>query len=339
MIPDWTGMQPIGLKELEDDAASRFKLRACNSLIRSNGIRCCVRGCNRWLAKRERPGPIGPDAYCPDHGVSVSTSPTYIYKDYRDNFIIAAPRLEQVKKFKVESWRLGYERSEDALTWNVFMGLARLNGLRSAFYSLTGMEIDEGPEPELYLWGIRVLDEVPRVWAKLKDVRRDLNEGAGWPTEPDVILRAPGRGIALIEAKFGSANGTLSGKKERFGGVATFLDGYPCAAEEIDPLNRAWIKGQRPGQVLQQLLRNVIFAQRLAEAGEVPFVVNLVRATDELTIVERLTDHLAVDSPVSFRRCTWEALFELPLLSAEDAKPLRHYLDNKTNKLARAFEQ
>jgi hypothetical protein len=34
---------------------------------------------------------------------------------------------------KVESWRLGFETSEDALSWNVFVSLYALRGLTEAF--------------------------------------------------------------------------------------------------------------------------------------------------------------------------------------------------------------
>lgn len=331
---NWTGTRPLGWQELEDNAAVRYTLQARDSLIRDDRIRCCVRNCHRWLAKRHR-GPSDPNAFCPDHGVSVSASPTYVYKDYRHNFIIDVPTLERVKGLKVESWRVGNERSEDALSWNVFVGLAGLNGLGSAFQSLTGIKVNV--EPELYLWGVRISDEVPRVWCKLNEARLALKEGTRWPTEPNVILRVPGQAIVLIEAKFGSPNGTMSGKKERFGDVGEFLDSYPCVAGKVEPLNREWIAKQPPGQVLQQLVRNVIFAQRLAEEGEIPLVVNLVRETEELEVAERLTAHLALNSPVCFRRCAWEGLYQLPILSRQDAKPLMRYFENKTNKLVKAF--
>jgi hypothetical protein len=324
----------MGLEELEENAAGRYTLQAHDALIRKDAIRCCAHGCHRWLAKRSR-GLKDPNAFCPDHGVSVSASPTYVFNDYRHNFIIDVPILERVKLLKVESWRLGNERSEDALSWNVFVGLAGLGGLASTFHSLTGIKVDV--EPELYLWGVRIPDEQPCLWSRLREVRLVLQEGAGWPTEPDVILRVPGRAIVLIEAKFGSPNGSMLGNEERFGVPSEFLDRYPCVAGKVDPLNRAWIEGQPPGQILQQLLRNVIFAQWLAEENEVPFVVNLVRAADEADIEERLTAHLAANGSVCFRRCTWERLFQLPLLSSENARPLRRYFENKTNRLNRAF--
>ena len=333
---NWTSTQPIGLYELKENAAIRYTPKAQDSLICDDRIRCCVRGCNQWLAKRDR-GPTDPNSFCPEHGISVSTSPTYVYADYRRNFIIGIDILDRVKSLKVESWRLGNERSEDALSWNVFVGLFALNGLAAAFYILTGIKINT--KPELYLWGVKVPDEQPEVWHKLEDVRGKLENGVRIPTEPDIILRAPGQAIVLIEAKFGSPNGTMEGQEERFGDVAEFLNRYPCREGKADPLNRAWIEEQTPGQVLQQLVRNVIFAQWLAEGEEKPFVVNLVRESEKVNVVEQMTNHLAAQGPVRFSRATWEELSKLPLLSHENAATLRHYLENKTNKLARAFQQ
>jgi hypothetical protein len=120
--------------------------------------------------------------------------------------------------------------------------------------------------------------------------------------------------------------------------MAEFLNHYPCVQGNVDPLNRAWIEEQPAGQVLQQLLRKVIFAQRLAAERGVAIVVNLVRATEEPDVGERLTAHLAADSPVGFQRRTWESLFQIPLLSSADATPLKRYIENKTNSLAKAFE-
>lgn len=336
MPVNWTDTQPFGIRDLEENAATRYALNSQYSLLRANSIRCCIRGCNRWLSKRRR-GLSDPNTFCPDHGISVSTSPTYIYEDLRRNFIIDLNILNQVVPLKVESWRLVNENSEDAVSWNVFMALAGLKGLAAAFRHLTGIEIDT--EPELYLWGISVLAQQPYVWPKLVEVRRDLENGVGIPTEPDIILRVPGRAVVLIEAKFGSPNGTMKGQEERFGTVGEFLDRYPACEDRLDPLNRQWIEEQSPEVVLQQLIRNVIFAQWLADEGEIPFVVNLVRDADEVDVANRMANHLSENGPVKFRRATWEGLSQLALLGQPGATPLRSYFQNKTNKLAKAFFQ
>ena len=200
---------------------------------------------------------------------------------------------------------------------------------------LAGVETDT--QPELYLWGIRFSDEEPRVWDKLIEVRRILERRAGIPTEPDIILRIPGRLLVLIEAKFGSSNGTLLGQEERFGDVSEFLDIYPGVTGKPDPLNREWIEQQEPSAVLQQLVRNIIFAQWLAGDNEQSLVVNLVRESEEQNVADKINNHLAANGPVSFRRCSWESLFHLSTFSSSAAEPLQCYLVNKTNKLTKAF--
>src|SRR5947208_796525 len=137
----------------------------------------------------------------------------------------------------------------------------------------TGKRATGLAELELYLWGIRISDDAPRVMDRLIEVRKVLESGPGIPTEPDIILRAPGRAIVLIEAKFGSPNGTMSGQEERFGDVWEFLDRYPGVEGKGDPLNRDAILDLEPKGVYQQLVRNVIFAQWLGDEGEIPLVV------------------------------------------------------------------
>jgi len=66
----------------------------------------------------------------------VSKKPTYIYQDAQRNFIIGKDIARRISK--VEKWRLGFETSEDALSWNVFVGLFALEGLAETFKALTG---------------------------------------------------------------------------------------------------------------------------------------------------------------------------------------------------------
>ncbi len=335
MPPNWSGTQLIGVNQLELNAARRYSAVDANPLVGGDQVRCCFRDCDRWLAQRHQ-GAIGPVCFCDIHGVSVSTKPTYVYQDYRQNFIVDLALLERVKKLKVESWRLGYEKSEDALSWNVFVGLAGLEGLNAAFRLLTGREVDG--EPELYLWGVRIDGSAPpQRWANLVRVRQELEAGFSIPTEPDIMLRYPGDCLVLIEAKFGSPNGTLERQKARFGTVSEYLNRYRSAPGQSDPLDRNWIRQQAPEDILEQLCRNVIFAQWLSQTGEQPIVVNLVREGEEPNVSKLLSPHLARECPVRFRRATWECLARLSLMDSEEAEPLRSYLNNKSFELTSAF--
>jgi hypothetical protein len=238
---------------------------------------------------------------------------------------------------KVETWRLGNEGSEDALTWNVFVPLFHL-GLLPAL--LEQLDLDRTmSEVELYLWGNRILKTpgTKMVWDNLARVRDALERGTGFPTEPDIILRVPGRLLVLIEAKFGSSNATLFHKEDRFGGVDEFLARYPAREGSEDPIDRKWIEEQAPKCVLEQLVRNVVFATHLAEKGERMIVLNLVRGSDEITVENRFRKHLVRQGPVEFRRATWESFWPIFARAGDNATPVLNYLANKSLGLEVAF--
>ncbi len=330
MLVPWSGHTPSGWTDMEADAADRYVLSASSPLLRDvegrREVRCCIRDCGHWLPARRRGVP---NEYCREHHISVSTSPTYVYRDAKSNFIVAAGELDGLEK--VERWRLGNESSEDALSWNLFVSLLHLGLLDTALPVLGVYGV-----PHLYLWGNRIA-EPPEFWPRLRSVRGVLENGAGFPTEPDIIVHVPGRLLLLIEAKFGSPNGTLVGKEDRFGSVDDFLARYPSAEGVTDPLNRQWIAEQEPEHVLEQLCRNVILATHLAAKGERMVVANLVRADAEVKVEAEFRRHLMPDSPVEFRRLTWESFWPILAAHGEDAAPVRTYLANKTLRLRRAF--
>lgn len=327
----WNPAPPFGLGQIEADAADRYRKGSDRPLLRAEEIRCCIRDCETWLPLFHRGADVGLSS-CPRHGIRMSASPTYVYGSCWRNFLVRIDLARELKK--VESWRLGNERSEDAVSWNVFLSLAELGALGSLVEMLTG--INAADEPELYVWGNGIYG-ARRLEEELERTRHNLEAGMGIPTEPDVMLRVPGRAVVLVEAKLGSPNGTLRGKNLRFGSTEAFLARYRAAEGRVDPLARQWIKQREAHEVLEQLCRNVVFAQHLAEPGERPFVVNLVREHAERDIERRLAPHLASARPVQFRRATWEQIYNLPVVSSDGAAPLRNYLQNKTVNLAKAF--
>lgn len=318
---------PYGISDLKKDAALRYSSSGRESLLHGEHLQCCIRDCGKWLARRRR-GET--PCFCPKHGISMSAKPTYIYRDAKRNFIIGQDFMRNVSK--VERWRLGFETSEDALSWNVFVGLRALGGLAEAFESLTGTM--PSAEPELYLWG-NCIDADCISWPKLLEVRSRLERGMTIPTEPDIILRVEGQAVVLIEAKFGSPNSTFAKKKGRFGSVSEFLRRYGCKKGAMHPLNRAWILEQEPERILEQLCRNAVFAHWLSSEHEQPFVVNLVtrRARNDEGLFHQ---HLSKDG-VRFRVRTWEDLYCLPVIQRQEAAVLRGYLRNKTLNLLPAF--
>jgi hypothetical protein len=328
----WSGTVPFGVSDFEPDAKRRYTGGATNALVRGEELRCCIRGCNRWIARRRR----GASAeYCPDHHISISISPTYVFQDWRSNFIVNPAPISGMSK--VETWRLGNESSEDALSWNVFVPLLHMDLLPAL---LEQLDLDRTmSEVELYLWGNRILKAPGSkgLWDHLSRARKVLERGVGFPTEPDIILRVPGRLLVLIEAKFGSSNATLFHKEDRFGGVDEFLARYPAAEGIEDPIDRKWIEEQAPECVLEQLVRNVVFATHLAEKDERMIVLNLVRESDEITVESKFRKHLIPQGCVEFRRITWESFWPIFVRGGDNATPVLNYLANKSLGLGTAF--
>ena len=328
---------PYGIDELKWEAALRYSKGSPDSLLHGDKMQCCIKDCNELLPRRRNGQRSDPRLFCPQHGISVSTSPTYVFKDSSRNFIVGRELVSQMKK--VEKWRLGNENSEDALSWNVFVGLYALGGLAQAFEKLTGF----APKctPELHLWGNLIDGECNHSCDLLKTPREELEKDIGrLKTEPDIILRVPGQAIVLIEAKCGSPNGVFAKTKERFGRIKDFLNRYRCRDGAPDPLNREWIKTQDPKNILEQLCRNVVFAQRLAAEGEMSMVINLVTRSAIKKEARNDEDHFRkhlFGETVYFHRRTWEDLKALPVIQSQPASVLRRYLENKTINLSKAF--
>ncbi len=255
--------------------------------------RCPIRNCTRTLTtvgfgRGERP-------YCPDHGIRLHTN-TFVYWNGRDhddsarlrNFrfrpdLARAIAIESTTK--AENHRLGYEMSEDALTWNTFVGLAEAGRLRQTLHFLTDREVRG--EPDLYLWG--TLADVggrrPVFYAPLREVGNALERGIKhYKTEPDVILVLPGKLVVCIEAKFGSGNplahnaGNRNSEKprDRDGLLGRYL--APSSPQTRDAIDAAGIGGR----FHSQLFRNVVFASEMAkwEGRECEWhVVNLASQT------------------------------------------------------------
>ena len=177
--------------------------------------RCPIKGCSTPLVaiKYGR----GRKLFCPEHGIRLHSG-TFVYwngpemrRQAQLRNLRVRPELADATALgsatKAESYRLGYEMSEDALSWNVFVGLAEAGQLREAAKYLTGRPVDA--EPDLYLWGLRIdVKNGTRGFFQPLERVRDLLERdiRRFKTEPDIMLVLERQLIVCIEAKFGSGN-------------------------------------------------------------------------------------------------------------------------------------
>jgi hypothetical protein len=253
---------------------------------------CPVRGCHCSL----RTVSLGDGhlPFCADHGIRLHTR-TFVYHNDPGLGDPVDARLRNFpfhpafvgkhvldSKHKAETRRLGYEMSEDALSWNVFVGLLDAGALRAAAEWLIGLPVPQ--EPQLYLWGSRIdlAGDTCDLFAPLLEVRGLLEHDIKrFLTEPDVMLVVPNTLIVCIEAKFGSgnslANDTTVAEGEKPKNVRDlvrrYVDGNALLREA-----RCIKQARLAAPLHSQILRNIVFASSMARRADW-HVVNLVSET------------------------------------------------------------
>jgi hypothetical protein len=252
---------------------------------------------------------------------------------------------------KAESHRLGYEMSEDALSWNVFVSLAEAGKLKDAAYFLTRRTLTV--EPDLYLWGKRIdIHDAERgTFEPLTRVRRLLEASVrNFNTEPDIMLVVGGEIVICIEAKFGSGNSLAHEALIREGDKPTsragLVERYLGMSEK--PSTRSAIQSGSIGTRLHsQLFRNIVFASEMAVKEW--HVVNLVSRTQHklgkdsarTSFADPTSDVLSYLSPESqsrFTYRTWEDLYAKVIRDEAELTNLTNYMLNKSAHFKRSFE-
>lgn len=319
--------------------------------------RCPVRGCSAQLLQapfgKTKDGPRFLP-WCPAHGLRLHTG-TFAYwngpgreSEARLRNFMARPTLAEsialAPGMKVESHRLGYEMSEDAVSWNVFVSLAEAGKLRAAASYLTGRELRE--EPQLYLWGREIREGASTLYPPLQAVRDKLEPDIHtFVTEPDIMLVAENEMVVCIEAKFGSANPLAHEKAVKDGEKPVSRDGL--VERYLRPGSERFVQADRIGAAPRsQLLRNVVFASEMANGCQW-HVVNLVAAS----LAGKNSRDKSYDDPTTeiagylqpdYRHCftyrTWEGLYANCVVGDPALAGLADYLRTKSAHYRRAFE-
>jgi len=325
---------PFGLDDLDPDSARQ---PTDPSLAR-----CYVRDCPRVLARPAR-GKRG--QRCPEHGIYChrsSAGGTYSYADAPRNIIAGAePFREHILRhpFKYESHRMGQERSEDAVSWNVFRSLQEARRL-SDFVRLATGETHPA-EAQLYLWGIRLTDDSFDAWPLLIAARKRFENDLPVDrpqTEPDIALHLPGKYLVLIEAKFTSPN-TYYQRGPRKDKSSLTLDELLSLYDEPEHhiLNREAARAS--DRVFYQLWRNMVFAEWMARFDErqtKAYHLNLVRSGYEQATAKEFAGLISPGFEERFSQITWE---QIHAWSAGDDRlsTMCQYLRMKTAGLTKAF--
>jgi hypothetical protein len=299
-------------------------------------VRCYHRGCNRWLRP---PAQDFQGEFCPEHQIRCHHSrsgPTYSYADQRRNVIVGADLFASRiigHPFKYESHRLGFERSEDALTWNVMRSLQEAGALQEVAAWLTGLVIPE--EPRLYLWGLRVDDDSVVPWDLLIRARERFEQKLPVKrplTEPDIALHLPGRYLVLIEAKFTSPNPTYTTgprKDETSLTKDELIEIYQDPALKILDV----VKAVSINEIHYQLWRNMVFAEWMAlEDGPDTraYLASLTRLGREQESCDQFRELVCPGYGGRFVHRTWEEIDDLWAARIPELLRLHNYLVTKT---------
>ncbi len=342
---------------------SFFKNDLRRSRMGLDNPKCPVKDCSAHIHKIRFQQYQVP--FCPEHGIRIHKNGfVYCNGDSPDNLGVATKRnlllhgdyyLEHFlgKNNKMESGRLCYENSEDAVSYNVFTSLLSDKGsLEKLFHHITKKDIPGNVE--LYLWGNKInFNNKPLEYGPLRHVRDSLEHDIDmFKTEPDIMLVIPGKAVVCIEAKFGSKNPIAMDIHETPGEkpkkIDRLIDRY-CLRNKIINAGEIFIDyAKMPGLFFEQIFRNIVFAASMAkiEGTSDWYVVNLRNQhlmnlkrgePESMPIKRNIRSILRREYKNRFSHLTWEDIYSLCVRDNIQLSNLAWYLKNKTLSYGRAF--
>lgn len=264
-----------------------------------------------------------PEFFCSKHCIFIGPT-TFEYNEATDNLLWASSDdrvlLDAIQRVKRES-RMARERSEDAVSWNVFRGL-ELTGALSAW--LTRLLGHAPNHARVHYWSFD--QTVLGTWPPLVSARDAFSERLSRGSEPDIVIETDDADI-WVEAKLGSGNDTTpSDEGDARRRYSTGADGWfnHVFRQSFDSLA---IAARR-----YELLRLWLLGSYAAHGRSKRFLlVNLVRDGQEEDVDAFAASGFRQQANREFRRATWEEI--MPLLdndADQRVERLTNYLRTKT---------
>lgn len=286
---------------------------------------CPVKGCIKPIPRKKRGDTREPISFlCPDHKIFVTPS-TFEYRDYKDNLLWRDKEdlalLHSISGVKRES-RMGFDNSEDALSWNIFRFLEK-EGLLNNFIArlINGAAVD----PQLIYWSYS--QEENQTLSILCDARKEFELVPEKGSEPDLIVKC-GNALIFIEAKLTAVNNTTptNDKVEQkyvSGGNKWWDEVFVSSFDEI-------ARQKKKYELARFWLLGTWMAQKL---GIDFYLVNLVPAEKERNIVQQFSPHIKQDKHRTFLRIAWEDIYSFIANTAGSSAYkdlILCYFENKT---------
>lgn len=291
--------------------------------ITDTTVECPVKGCSEKVERQREFFKREGRFRCPKHNIYISPS-TFEYQSELDNLLwkdkVDLDLFEKIKKVKRES-RIVRDNSEDAITWNVFRFLEKNNLICNFLQHEINLKDSNA---EVIYWGYS--QPQGGVWDYLQKAREEFELVPSKGSEPDIIIA--GKTLTIIEAKFGAGNKTTPSKpyvEEKYvaGGGGwwekVFSSDFNTVAVKCKKyeLSRFWLLGTWMASQL-----NLNFK-----------LISLTLSNQDRDIENTFKKHIKEDNSRTFKRITWEQIFEYISnsgFSGHDKETMIRYFKNKT---------
>lgn len=265
-------------------------------------VECPVRGCRSHVQRQRGRFVTKPEFLCEEHGIYLSPS-THEYADVRRNFPLIGKAdwdllHHEIATEKRETHRLARERSEDAVTYNVFRSIEQAGRLAELCETFTGREQSAA---ELVYWSYCLPDGGPL--PLLQKARESFRERPARGSEPDLIAVTP-TDIIFIEVKLTSGNETTPSRPESLQLYQEAEGGWYDTVFTTDPqsvavvarkyeLMRFWLLGSWMAKHVGKSFTLVSLTRRVQDPNLERVVAPLLRQTDDRRYVHLTWEQIA----------------------------------------------
>jgi len=318
----------LGVKELKESIK-----------ITETTVECPVKGCSEKVERQRKVFKREERFKCTKHNIYISSS-TFEYQSELDNLLWKGKAdldlFERIKRVKRES-RIARDRSEDAITWNVFRFLEKYDLLSGYLSKLVRNRISNS---EIIYWSYSPSQK--KAWDELQGARKQFETRPQKGSEPDIIIKS-NNALFFVEAKFKASNNTVckSENPEVWKKYETSDDNW------FSKIFKSNYKTVAIVEKKYELLRFWLLGTWIAKQENLNFyLVNLVLSERNADIEMTFKKHIYENQRMKFVRITWEGIYQHILNSAlpgRDKDKMIEYFRNKTTgydsnrKLQKAF--
>jgi len=305
--------------------------------ITGTTIECPVKGCSKKVERQREVFKREERFKCLKHNIYISPS-TFEYEGELDNLLwkdkADLDLVKRIKRVKRES-RIARDRSEDAVTWNVFRFLERNNLVETTLSLIISVTLKSS---QVIYWSYSQREKSS--WSELDEARNEFGEEEGRGSEPDIIIKTS-NALLFIEAKLTAGNETVpsdmsNSKRYEIGGDTWFSKVFNSDYRTIAIIEKKY-----------ELLRFWLLGTWIAKQEDLNFyLVNLILSERDKNIGMIFKRHICENQRMKFIRITWEDIYHEILnsgLPGRDKDKMIEYFRNKTigydsnTKLQKAF--